>query len=109
MSDISNFQDNDFDSSTSFISADIPLTSTPLRATKSQQKVSPCSTHTLSPFAPSFTLAGDVTDQSESTTTTVVDDDQAVDHTTEKEPDNGWFGYKLVGDNVDGKIKPRLM
>ena len=32
MADISNFQDDEFDDSTSFLSADIPLKSTPLRS-----------------------------------------------------------------------------
>ena len=114
MLDINNFQDDDFDSSTSFLSTDVPLTSTPLRAVESQQNVSLCSRHTLSPLAPSFTLVDDVTDQSESTTTTIADDHNDHDHqivepTTEAETENGWFGYKFVGDNVDGKIKPRFM
>ena len=109
MLDISNIQD-DFDSSTSFVSADVPLTSTPLKAVESQQNVSLCSRHTLSPLAPSFTLANDVTDQSESTTTTIADNPSDKDHqiepNTEAERENGWFGYKFAGDNVDGKIKP---
>ena len=112
MSDISNFQDNELDSSTSFVSADVPLTSTPLRSAESQHLVSPCSTHTLSPLAPSFTLLTDATDQSESTSTITddLDDDRQVgDPSAESESDNEWFGYKFIGDNIDGKIKPRFM
>ena len=112
MLDISLFQD-DFDSTNSFSSIDAPLTSTPRRATESQD-VSLSSIHPLSPVAPSFTLVDDVTNQSESITTTIADDPSAPDHqiekpTSEAETENGWFGYKIVGDNVDGKIKPRFM
>ena len=111
--DISNFQDDDFDSTNSFSSIDAPLTPTPRRATESQD-VPLSSIHPLSPVAPSFTLVDDVTNQSESITTTIADDPSAPDHqiekpTSEAETENGWFGYKIVGDNVDGKIKPRFM
>ena len=94
MSNISDFQDDEFDSSTSFVSGDVPLTSTP------------CST---SPLAPSFSLVDDATDQSESTSTIIADDPYNDHPTIEAEPDNEWFGYKFLGDNVDGKIIPRLM
>ena len=59
MSDISDFQDDECDSSTSFVSADIPHTSIPLKSAESQH----LSPHTLTPLASSFILVDDVTDQ----------------------------------------------
>ena len=93
MLDISNFQDDDYDSSNSFVSIDAPLTSTPWRATESQD-VSLSSIHPLSPVAPSFTVVDDVTDQSESTTTTIADDPSAPDNQIDKptsETDGKWM------------------
>lgn len=64
MTNISDFQGSAFDSSNSFLSADVPLTFAPLRSTKSQHLLA-CSAHTLSPF----TVVDDVTERSESTST----------------------------------------
>ena len=103
MADISNFQDDELDYS---LSADVPLTSTPLRSGVPQD------THSLStssPLVPSFSLIDDATDQSESRSTDNPSDDEVDDPGTDVHPDNEWFGYKFLGDNVDGKVTPRFM
>ena len=100
MEDISDFQDDEFDNSTSFLSADVP---TPLKSGAPQD------TH-RSPLAPSFSLIDDATDQSGSTTTNDPSDDEELDDpAADVHPDIEWFGYKFLGDNVDGKIRPRFM
>ena len=53
-----------------------------------------------------ISLIDDATYQSESTITDNPSDD---DPGTDVHPDDEWFGYKFLGDNVDGKVIPRFM
>lgn len=76
--------------------------------------VSPCGKDFQSPLAPSFSFVEESTQQSMSTSTVITDDsisDLVPDPSIEVVPDTSskWFGYKIVGDNVDGMIKPRNM
>ena len=103
----------EWQSSTSLLSADIPLTSTPVRNIPPSM-VSPCGKDFQSPLAPSFSFVEESTQQSMSTSTVITDDsisDLVPDPSIEVVPDTSskWFGYKIVGDNVDGMIKPRNM
>ena len=120
MTDVSNF--DPFDSS---YSDDDPLTSTPVKLSSDQQEDS--SLLQISPVAPSFVPANEQSAQSsvsDTVSNSILEESHAeMKGTPTTDPvtaflspsgdgdahDNQWCGMKIVGDNVDSRVKPRHM